>query len=81
MNTIAAPLPGTAGSPVRLHMFLDGSVLEVFANEAVALTARVYQTPSGPLRMKLDGDIKIVSLHAWGMKPISKDRLTGSFCS
>jgi beta-fructofuranosidase len=81
VNTFAAPLPGVAGSPVRLHLFLDGSVLEVFANETVSLTARVYQIPSGPLRLKLDGDVKIVSLHAWGMKPITHDRLTGSFCS
>jgi beta-fructofuranosidase len=80
-TTIAAPLPGPAGSPVRLHMFLDGSVLEVFANDTVALTARIYQIPSGPLRLKLEGDAKIASLHTWRMKPISKDRLTGSLCS
>jgi beta-fructofuranosidase len=81
VNTIAAPLPGPPGSPVRLHMFLDGSVLEVFANETVALTARVYRIPSGPLRLKLEGDVTLASLHTWQMKPISKDRLTGSFCS
>jgi beta-fructofuranosidase len=81
VNTIAAPLPSAPGSPVRLHMFLDGSVLELFANETVALTARVYQIPSGPLRLKLEGDATIASLHAWQMKPISKDRLTGSLCS
>jgi beta-fructofuranosidase len=81
INTIAAPLPGPAGTPVRLHMFLDGSVLEVFANDTVALTARAYQIPSGPLRLKLEGDAKIESLHTWRMKPISKDRLTGSLCS
>jgi sucrose-6-phosphate hydrolase SacC (GH32 family) len=80
VNTIAAPLPVATGWPVRLHMFLDGSVLEVFANDTVALTARLYQIPSGPLRLKLDGDVKITSLHTWQMKPISKNRLTGSFC-
>ena len=81
VNTIATPVPGPPGSPVRLHMFLDGSVLEVFANETVALTARIYQIPSGPLRLKLDGDVTIASLHTWQMKPISKDRLTSSLCS
>src|SRR4029077_5234021 len=65
VNTIAAPLPVATGSPGRLHMFLDVSVLEVFANDTVALTARVYQIPSGPLRLKFDGDVKITSLHAW----------------
>ena len=81
VNTVTAPLSGSGGSPVRLHMFLDGSVLEVFANETVALTARVYQIPAGPLRLKLEGDVKIESLNTWRMKPISMDRLTGSFCS
>jgi len=81
VNTAAAPLPGPASSPVHLHMFLDGSVLEVFANETLALTARVYQIPSGPLRVKLEGNAKLTSLDAWQMNPISKDRLTGSFCS
>jgi beta-fructofuranosidase len=81
VNTSAAPLPGSPGSPVRLHMFLDGSVLETFANETVALTARVYQIPSGPLRLKLEGEVTLASLQTWQMKPISKDRLTGSLCS
>ena len=81
VNTIAAPLPGPPGSPVSLHIFLDGSVLEVFANKTAALTARIYQIPSGPLRLKLDGDAEIISLDSWQMKPISKDRLTGSLCA
>ena len=81
MNTVTAPLPGAAGSPVHLHLFLDGSVLEVFANGTTSLTARIYQIPSGPLRLKLEGDVELVSLDAWQMTPISKDRLTGSFCS
>jgi sucrose-6-phosphate hydrolase SacC (GH32 family) len=81
VNTVTAPLPGSGGSPVRLHMFLDGSVLEVFANDTVALTARVYQIPAGPLRLKLEGGVTLAALNAWQMKPISQDRLTGSFCS
>ena len=81
VNTLTAPLPGPAASPVRLHIFLDGSILEVFANKTVALTARVYQIPSGPLRLKLEGGANIVSFQVWRMKPISKDRLTGSVCS
>ena len=79
VNAVKASLPGTARSPVVLHMFLDGSVLEVFANETTALTARIYQIPAGPLRMKLEG-AEVASLDAWQMNPISKDRLTGSLC-
>ena len=81
VNDIVAPLPGAAGSTVSLHMFLDGSVLEVFANQTTAMTARIYQVPPGPLRLKLDKNASLVSLDVWQMNPISKDRLTGSLCS
>ena len=80
VGSVSAQLSGEPGSPLRLHMFLDGSVLELFANTETALTARVYHAPSGPLRMKLEG-AEIISLDIWQMKPISSDRLTGSFCS
>jgi beta-fructofuranosidase len=81
VNAVTAPLPGIAGSPVHLHMFLDGSVLEVFANRTTALTARIYQIPSSPLHLKLEGNAELISLDAWQMEPISKDRLTGPLCS
>jgi beta-fructofuranosidase len=80
VGSVSAPVSGEAGSPVRLHIFLDGSVIETFANAETALTARVYHAPSGPLRMKLEG-AEIISLDIWQMKPISNNRLTGSFCS
>jgi hypothetical protein len=62
-------------------MFLDGSVLEIFANKTTSLTARVYQIPPGPLRLKMEGEFELSSLDLWQMKPISNDRLTASFCS
>jgi len=80
VNKVTAPLPGHSASPVNLHLFLDGSVLELFANSTTSLTARVYQIPTGPLRLKLEGNVELISLDAWQMKPISKDRLTGSLC-
>jgi beta-fructofuranosidase len=81
VNTITAPLSGGMGSPIHLHAFLDGSVLELFVNGTVSLTARIYQIPSGPLRLKIDGDAELISLDAWQMSPISKNRLSGSLCS
>jgi len=75
VNSASAPLPGLPGDPISLRMFLDGSVLEVFANETVALTARVYRIPSGPLRLQLERDAELLSFEAWQMKPISKNRL------
>jgi hypothetical protein len=80
VNGIVAPLPGSPGSPIRLHAFLDGSVLEVVANNTTAITARVYVAPSGPLRMRIDGEPEITSLEVWQMKPISRNRLTSPLC-
>ncbi len=81
VNNIRAPLPGTVGSPLDLHIFLDGSVLEVFVNKTISLTARIYEVPSGPLQLRREGGTEVVSFDAWQMIPISKDRLTGSLCS
>jgi beta-fructofuranosidase len=81
IDNVSAPLSGTRASPVQLHMFLDGSVLEVFANGTTSLTKRVYRIPSSPLMLKLRGDAELISLDAWQITPISKDRLTGSLCT
>lgn len=78
VNSVSAALPGSINSPIHLRMHLDGSVLELFANETLALTARVYQIPSGPLRLKFNGNGEITSLDLWHIRPISKDRLTES---
>jgi beta-fructofuranosidase len=78
VNKLSVPVSGSPAPPLSLHMFLDGSVLEVFANGTASLTARVYRVPSGPLRLKLDGNAKLLSLNAWQLKPISGDRLAGN---
>jgi len=81
VGPVTAPLAAAAGSPLTLHMLVDGSVIEVFVENGPTLTARIYQVPSGPLRLRLEGNAEIKSLDLWQMKPISKDRLTGSLCS
>jgi beta-fructofuranosidase len=78
VDTVSAPIAGELRSPVRLHIYLDGSVLEIFANETTSLTKRIYQIPSGPLTVKLEGAAELTLLEAWQMNPISKDRLTGT---
>jgi hypothetical protein len=50
--------------------------MEVFIDGLNAMTARVYNIPSGPLRLRLEGDARAVSLSAWQITPISKNRLT-----
>jgi beta-fructofuranosidase len=67
------------GEPLRLHIFLDGSVIEIFANDRFCLTARVY--PVGPRSTGIGlhssgGTAKMASFEAWEMRPISQDRLT-----
>jgi hypothetical protein len=81
VNEMTAPLSGSGDAPVRLHFFLDGSVLEVFVNGTTALTARIYHVPQWPLRLNLQGAAPVDALEVWQMRPISKDRLTGSLCS
>jgi hypothetical protein len=62
--------------PVSLRVFLDGSALEVFANNRAAITARVYKVPHSPLLVEVSETDALRSLDAWQMTPISKDRLT-----
>ncbi len=80
VNDVAAPLHGSGALPIRLEVFLDGSVLEVIASGTTALTARVYTVPKWPLQVSFDGDGQVDSLDVWRMHSISKDRLTGSLC-
>jgi hypothetical protein len=63
---------------VSVRVFVDGSVVEVFANERVAITARVYGAPGGPFQVEVSDPDGLELLEAWGMKPISDDRLAGS---
>jgi beta-fructofuranosidase len=62
---------------VTLRVFLDGSVLEVFANDKAVITARVYAVPSTPLLVEVSDPTALESLDVWQMRPISADRLTG----
>ncbi len=81
INSVVAPLPGAPGSEIHLHLLLDGSVLEVFANATTSLTVRVYQIPSGPLRLSLEGDPSAAFVDIWQLAPISRNRLTSPLCS
>lgn len=54
-----------------LRVFLDGSVVEVFANSKVWLTGRVY----GPVRaLAVTGTAR--KMESWALRPVSADRLT-----
>ena len=49
----SAPLPLKHDEPLHLRVFLDRSVLEVFANERVSITTRIYPTRSDSLGVAL----------------------------
>jgi beta-fructofuranosidase len=64
---------------LKLHIFLDASVIEIFANDRACLTSRIY--PSRPDSLGLSmfargGKARLRTLNVWEMRAISPNRLT-----
>lgn len=58
---------------LTLHIYLDRSVIEVFANERAAIAHRVYPTRADSQGVDLfatGGTARLISLHAWEMSSI-----------
>lgn len=71
-----APL-ALSDEPLRLHIFVDESVVEVFANERVCLTARVYPSREDSLGITLEaqgGQARLLRLDIWTLDTIWKSR-------
>lgn len=67
-----APFSLTKGELLTLRVFLDRSILEVFANRRQCLTQRIYPTRPDSLGVALfaeGGDAEVESLAAWDMAP------------
>ena len=67
-----APLELAAGEALELRIFLDRSVLEVFANGRQCITQRIYPTGADSLGVRLfskGGSATVSSLDAWDMAP------------
>jgi beta-fructofuranosidase len=67
-----APFALSPGEPLRLRVFLDRSILEVFANRRQCLTQRIYPMRADSLDILLvsqGGEIEVESLEAWDMAP------------
>jgi sucrose-6-phosphate hydrolase SacC (GH32 family) len=66
-----APFQLREGEPLRLRVFLDASILEVFANDRQCLTQRIY--PSRPdsmgVALRSGEPIRISSITGWSMRP------------
>lgn len=61
------------GAPLKLHVFIDRSVVEVFVNGKACVAARVYPGRKDSLGVSLraqGADAKLVSLDAWQMESI-----------
>ncbi len=57
---------------LKLHIYLDGSMIEVYANGLKSLTTRVYPSRADALEMELwsDGELEVISMEVWDMQSI-----------
>lgn len=77
INNTRAAVTTPKNETLHLQLFVDASVLEIFANLTTAITERVYTAPKGTLRLSVSEVSSLRSLDLWPLQPISKDRLTG----
>ena len=70
-----------AAEPLRLRVYIDASVIEVFANGRASLSDRVYPVNPASLGIGLfakGGTARVRSMTIWETSPISDDRLTSA---
>jgi beta-fructofuranosidase len=66
------PMDG-ADDPIRFHIFVDHSVVEVFVDERICLTGRIYPTRTdsqGVAVYARESDARLVALDAWTLANI-----------
>jgi sucrose-6-phosphate hydrolase SacC (GH32 family) len=70
-KTVGGELP-LAGQPLQLHVFIDHSMLEVYASQLKSLTTRVYPTRSDAVGLRLwaDNPVKVKKLTVWRLGSI-----------
>src|SRR5260370_22694068 len=69
----AGPLPLADDEPLLLHIFLDRSVIEVFANYRLCMSSLVYPSRTDSLCVGLfarGGSARVKALDAWEMGSI-----------
>ena len=68
----AGPFELKPGEPLKLRVFVDKSVVEVFANNRQAVMRRIYPTRTdsqGVVLFSKGGLTKVTTLQAWDMMP------------
>jgi beta-fructofuranosidase len=61
-----------ANKPVRLHLFIDGSVVEVFINERDAFTTRIFPSKADSNQIGLfseGGTLRLEKADVWTLRP------------
>lgn len=61
------------GEPLKLHIFLDRSIVEVYSNGRACLTVRIYPSQPDSLGVDVfarDGSVHLKSLDCWEMNGI-----------
>lgn len=69
----SGPLELEQDELLRLHVFIDRSILEVFANGRLCLTSRIYPTrpdSTGVGLFSTGGSAMLRSMDVWSMNPI-----------
>lgn len=71
VDDVHAPLPWTTGAPVDVRLFLDRSVVELFAGEGRVAVTLVRPLPDGWMDVELVADqtIQVAELAVWEMNP------------
>jgi len=67
-----APFEMNPGEKVNFHIFADRSIVEVFVNDRICLTQRIYPTrddSQGIVLFAKGGDVNIPELNVWKMQP------------
>ena len=59
------------GDEVKLHVFLDGSVLDIFVNDTYAASIRIYCNDADATGVELfsEANIQVVKAQAWNLDP------------
>ncbi|MDQ2886709.1 MAG: glycoside hydrolase family 32 protein [Chloroflexota bacterium] len=69
----SGPVKLTEDERLKLHIFIDSSVIEVFANDITCITERIYLSHGDNAAISLfarGGNAKILSLDIWEMQSI-----------
>ncbi len=81
VDRYGGPLALDRGELLRLHIYVDRSVVEVFANDLVCVTSRVYPSRSDSQGLSVfarGGPARLVVLEVWALGSIWKSRARGA---